>query len=325
MSEEYKGTQVEEFGLTSELSLPNETTTRKLSLKRLAQLTTALTLGVGAVLTFALEENIDHYDPDLVTVSASMLPKSLPNQVKAMEKNVSTADVAIDSDRTQSSGSGIQLNDNTLITAGHVFRDGKGNMFPGATWCNAFIAISPRGFFRATAESSVFSDKSSLDFALLRTKPLVEKGGSLHTVNFADKSYVGEPLYFINYQETPKGYLRPPDTSSTPAIYGGVVEGYDQNGDINVPTVVSYGIGGDYDARLGSSGGPVFNAEGELVGISVQVYNPTSTVKEYSSLLRHVGLEKFAGNMQYTTAVVEPVTPKMVNEFEASLVPLKPC
>ena len=176
----------------------------------------------------------------------------------------------------------------------------------------------PRGLFRGITQSSVYSDKTALDFALLRTKPIGKIEGSTRAVSFADKSYVGEPLFFINYQITPKGYLRPPSTSTNPAIYGGVVESYDQNGYINVPTVVSYGADGDRDARLASSGGPAFNAEGELVGISVQIHNAGPTVKDFSWLLRHLGLEKFAGNMQYTDAIVEPVTPKMIDEMEAS-------
>jgi len=320
MSEENKGQLVEEFGLANNLSSSDEITRTKFSLMRVAKAVAALTLAAGAVVTFDAEENIYHSDPDLVAVSASMLPKTLPNQVKAMEQNVLEVAESIDLSKTQVSGSGIQLNNNTLITAGHIFRDGKGNKFPNATWCNAFTAISPRGFFRGISQSSVFSNNSAVDFALLRTKPIGKIEGSTHAVSFADKSYVGEPLYFINYQITSKGYLRPPSTSSNPAIYGGVVESYDQNGDINVPTFESYGIGGDRDARLASSGGPVFDAEGELVGLSVQVDNAGPTVKGFSWLLRHLGLEKFAGNMQYTDAIVEPVTPKMIDEFETSQV-----
>jgi len=328
MMEAHGGQPIEELELTSNLGVSDEINRKRISLKRLAKIVTATTLLAGVALMPELQEtiyhaekNIEHFDHDLIPVSASMLPKTLPNKVKAMEPNVLQALDSIDLSRVQESGSGIQINNNTLITAGHIFRNGKGNKFPDATWCNAFTGIGPRGLFRGVSQFSEYSSNSALDFALLHTKPIGKIEGSTHTVSFADKSYVGEPLYFINYQITPKGSLRKPSTSVKPAIYGGVVEGYAQNRDINVPTVVSYGAYGDYDARLASSGGPVFNGEGELVGITVQVYNAAPIVKGYSWLLSHIGLEKYSGNMQYTDAIVEPISSKVIDEFEASQAP----
>lgn len=329
VAEEYKNPELSCVASVYGASETNQPKHERISLVRLAKIIGALSLTAGAFITYKAESKILSTDSGTIAVSAAMMPTKLPKQVKAMETNVVAVEEAIDKDLYQISASGLQLNRNTILTAGHVFRSANGKMFNDANWCSAFTSVSPRGFMRGVSQSSEFNYKSGSDLAVVRTRPLTKLNESIRPVRFARRTHLGEAVYFVNYQVTPNGDWRLPDpqnkAADQPAIYGGEIEGYDQNGYFNVPTVQSYGAYNDSSARVASSGGPVFNDHGELVGITVRVINSGPTLKAFNWLFDHVDLSAYGGNAQYTTAVVEPVNPNLLHQLSTNQQPFGPC
>ncbi|HNJ44473.1 MAG TPA: serine protease, partial [Acidobacteriota bacterium] len=158
-----------------------------------------------------------------------------------------------------SSGSGVFIGSTGLIlTARHVVfqQEGKGEVFP-EIWCGVMSADSPytppnRGF-----RLQLVKDERQLDLALLRIPAPVN--GTFPQLNLGTGSelFYGSLLRVAGFPEAGGA-----TTTVVPTTVLGID---DQLGEIKV----------DGALMRGASGGPAFNAKGELIGIVLGVKKDT--------------------------------------------------
>ena len=137
----------------------------------------------------------------------------------------------------------------------------------------------------------------------------------------------GDSLYLVNYEPDGNSIDRNPNASanpvsqaqihSLPAIYSAVYLTSAGGKYIIATGIKSYGKGvPDTMSRPGASGGPVFNASGQLVGIIVSIQTDKYTSQNLSALY-NVNNSDFGGSRQLQIEEVQPITQSLINTYSA--------
>lgn len=211
----------------------------------------------------------------------AVFPESLPEDVQRQERrSASIQDIKV---KTLSGGRWGSAKEYTLLTGGSSVELGRG-LFATARHviagmpCNYIHVHDPTSALKpvSLARSTInFPDSGYDDLGLIVTKsPEEAKYDESLLPKPKDVPRVGEDVYLVNYQPINER-LRDPFSRNpslrSPAIYGGLVLGMSRyGGDYVVATgYKSYGAVRDATTRGGASGGPVYNSEGKLIGLSV--------------------------------------------------------
>jgi hypothetical protein len=300
----------------------------------------------GSLLAIAAEK---YYDREKINLAA--LPAQLPAGIKRYIRNVGLVSnyfanrlLLQEQDNGDKnvypyaaraySGSGVLLNSRYVLTAGHMFLSGTNKpLINAATECEDLTFSYDIGrqelqsVVASESGSYKYNDSTSLpDAGLLDLGPNVYQGNAaLPAIEISKQTlYAGEPLFFVNYEPTASGKYRDPinpaGSYTKPAIYGGFYIGKDQNGeDYDVLLgVKSYGAVKDVFSRPGASGGPVFNSEGQLVGIDVQGYDSEPGTDEYEQDW-NVQLQHDNPHQKLETEIIQPITPSIIKGLETNL------
>ncbi len=239
-------------------------------------------------------------------------------------------------------GSGILISKTRVLTAGHVINSPDNKPIKGIDNCAALQIDSKFGEQYPTKEIATYKDEGTTrlpDVALLES-----------AFNFPyspvhlDRSQIkqGQRLYFANYEPTASGAIRDPlslsHQLSLPAVYGGVVIGKQQNGDIEVLTgIKGYQVEGaaikDSHTRPGSSGGPAFNANGQLIGTVVELIawnssanrtETTLTVNKFESF-NNIKINNALPNLRLQETIIQPIGATLISKMTGELTGAKPC
>jgi FlaG/FlaF family flagellin (archaellin) len=147
---------------------------------------------------------------------------------------------------------------------------------------------------------------------------------------------VGQDVYFVNYEPTAKGVFRSPSESDLqtlnnddgvpssklehPAIYGGVVTQIESDGDLDVADgFKSYGVIDDAESRPGASGGPVFNQDGQLVGLSDDASDETKPISAEDFVEPYESVTGISPNTPLDLTVVQPVDERLLTSLKQRL------
>ena len=219
-------------------------------------------------------------------------------------------------------GSGVVINDEQILTAGHNVEDGKGLA------CSQTQVLAAGMLSRASASQEVVTYASveygqDEDIAVLQVKP---------SANFKDLPDVrlagglpqaGETVYFINYQPAADGGARTPFAKDAayaePAIFSATVLGTaDSHFAVATGGGKSFGKGlSDVLLRKGASGGAVVNGDGELVGLSVASESLAAN-RSAASILREYQVNLPPQN--YQVAYMQQVDSGLVNRLRTGMV-----
>jgi S1-C subfamily serine protease len=159
----------------------------------------------------------------------------------------------------QALGSGFVVsNDGYILTNAHVVSDN------GETVKTVKVVFKGTGTETKTVTGTVVGADNTSDVALIKVDP--GKVGSLDPIPLGDSGKVqpGEPVVAIG---NPLGY----DFSITEGIVSAT------NRSLQSPngSVISNGIQTDAAINEGNSGGPLINAEGQVIGINEQIASTT--------------------------------------------------
>ncbi len=301
---------------------------------RRALLLGSLALGVTAtVISVKAELELQSINPANIHPSAYMFPEQLPPAVAAAEKDivsiVGPGEIA----------SGFQYGNNYVVTAGHVIDSVGGVIKKGVNHCGSVIASSQAGNYAAVGQSTTFSSFDSLkvdDFSLLKVNHLERSSTSVNLPRiFNGREAIGSKVYFINYEPISDGgqlrnpTIEAPGKYSKPAIYAGVIAAYQANEDyVVMDNIKSYGEVNTARTIPGASGGPVFNSQGEVIGIVVTIMPNTlgnQVLSFFAGLNKMLGQSNDSVNLIDGLTIVEPITTAQIRQHQQTMRPLPVC
>ena len=171
--------------------------------------------------------------------------------------------------------SGFYIGGNTIITAGHVVKNGikdsgsQKNMKLTAGTEHAGIDLSEIFYEQIPGTKTGSGSDTSRDIAVIRFDPKTEFGKQLKKSDgLLPSTYVdtGDQAWAVNFQD---GHAKP---QIVPMLVGGGVGDARLSRDTPSRRVLMVGIDNkDHDALLsGGSGGVVINNKGEVLGMTVQ-------------------------------------------------------
>lgn len=233
-----------------------------------------LALGAGAVASGAVsipsDANISSIDSNKNNSGDSKpLVTSDTADWESVSKKVSSSVVSI---QTQlqggvAAGSGAIIDAKTgyIITNNHVVESAK----------TIYVTLSNGQIY----EASLKGNDATTDIAVIQLNKVPD---GLTAVSFgdSDKLNVGEPTMAIG---NPLGYANSASTGIISALNRPVSVASDSSGDAN-NNVVTNAIQVDAAVNQGNSGGPLFNAAGEVIGITSSIASLSSSSQSAGSI-----------------------------------------
>lgn len=236
-------------------------------------------------------------------------------------------------------GSGVKVAPDEFLTAGHmvVHGDDDGDTYSSNFDCTRLtmrarapiVQVPSYDFMPAHDASGVKT--SDIDLAVMWLTDewsSADRGVPFAPVQDAGNK-VGTEAFFVNYEPTSGNLLRSPSLDAAdlaaPAEFGGVVID-----DTDEKMLVLTGIGENYGSglpddrvRVGASGGPVFDENGGLEGITQAIYVADSTPENIASEfnVRLTGSLPGKHFDAYQVTIVQKVTPQILG----GLVTAKSC
>lgn len=210
--------------------------------------------------------------------------------IKKVSPSVVSIQTQLSNGVAAGSGAIIDANNGYIITNNHVVKDAK----------TIYVTLSNGQIYEGTLKGS----DATTDIAIVKLNT-VPKG--LQSVSFADSDalQVGQPTMAIG---NPLGYANSASTGIISALNRPVSVSSDGNAQ---DAVVTNAIQVDAAVNQGNSGGPLFNASGEVIGITssiASVSNNTSSAGSIgigfaipSNLVKKVG-ESIIKNGSFTHA-----------------------
>ncbi len=172
--------------------------------------------------------------------------------------------VSVDSYQGKSVGSGVILSaDGLILTNNHVISD--------ATSGNGQITITFNN--GKTAQGSIVGYDTGSDLAVIKAQSV--SGLPTATLGDSDKVQVGDTVIAIG---SPDGLQSTVTSGIVSALNRQVTVSSDSSSRYSSGNQVTYNaIQTDASLNPGNSGGPLLNAQGQVVGINSAIYSPTSS------------------------------------------------
>ena len=233
-----------------------------------------LALGAGAVASGAVsipsDANISSIDSNKNSGGDSKpLVTSDTADWESVSKKVSSSVVSIQTQLqggvAAGSGAIIDAKNGYIITNNHVVESAK----------TIYVTLSNGQIY----EASLKGTDATTDIAVIQLNKVPD---GLTAVSFgdSDKLAVGEPTMAIG---NPLGYANSASTGIISALNRPVSVASDSNGDAN-NNVVTNAIQVDAAVNQGNSGGPLFNASGEVIGITSSIASLSSSSQSAGSI-----------------------------------------
>lgn len=233
-----------------------------------------LALGAGAVASGAVsipsDANISSIDSNKNNSGDSKpLVTSDTADWESVSKKVSSSVVSIQTQLqggvAAGSGAIIDAKNGYIITNNHVVESAK----------TIYVTLSNGQIY----EASLKGNDATTDIAVIQLNKVPD---GLTAVSFgdSDKLNVGEPTMAIG---NPLGYANSASTGIISALNRPVSVASDSSGDAN-NNVVTNAIQVDAAVNQGNSGGPLFNASGEVIGITSSIASLSSSSQSAGSI-----------------------------------------
>lgn len=233
-----------------------------------------LALGAGAVASGAVsipsDANISSIDSNKNSSGDSKpLVTSDTADWESVSKKVSSSVVSIQTQLqggvAAGSGAIIDAKNGYIITNNHVVESAK----------TIYVTLSNGQIY----EASLKGTDATTDIAVIQLNKVPD---GLTAVSFgdSDKLAVGEPTMAIG---NPLGYANSASTGIISALNRPVSVASDSSGDAN-DNVVTNAIQVDAAVNQGNSGGPLFNASGEVIGITSSIASLSSSSQSAGSI-----------------------------------------
>lgn len=233
-----------------------------------------LALGAGAVASGAVsipsDANISSIDSNKNSGGDSKpLVTSDTADWESVSKKVSSSVVSIQTQLqggvAAGSGAIIDAKNGYIITNNHVVESAK----------TIYVTLSNGQIYEASLKGA----DATTDIAVIQLNKVPD---GLTAVSFgdSDKLAVGEPTMAIG---NPLGYANSASTGIISALNRPVSVASDSSGDAN-DNVVTNAIQVDAAVNQGNSGGPLFNASGEVIGITSSIASLSSSSQSAGSI-----------------------------------------
>lgn len=190
----------------------------------------------------------------------------------SVNKKVSSSVVSIQTQLNNGvaagSGAVIDAENGYIITNNHVVESAK----------TIYVTLSNGQIYEADLKGS----DATTDIAVIKLKK-VPKGLTAVSFGDSDKLAVGESTMAVG---NPLGYANSASTGIISALNRpvSVVDGNAGNGDKSSPSIVTNAIQVDAAVNQGNSGGPLFNADGEVIGITSSIASLSSSSSSAGSI-----------------------------------------
>ncbi len=291
----------------------------------------ASVLAVGAVGFVAVSKLLDH--PKFEAIEPEAVKAQEPSVVKILNPGASKFGLI---------GSGVKIGENQVLTAGHLLRNSVGSLPDAGFKCGDIwvedASSGPRTAQKARKAVSRYTfradkdkpEPGGIDVSLVQIEDDSSFTGLPSATIVSQAPKPGDHVYFTNYQPYDAKTQRDPSAKKgitplgegilEPAKYDGMFVGRLDHG--RGEEVVVTGLN-TYDklkptdnfSKLGSSGGPVFSARGELIGLSNAVTSESvrSVEKEF-----HVRLP-FSPLDQVHLEYIQPIDHQLVADLQQAL------
>ncbi len=275
-------------------------------------------------------------------INVGFLPPTLPPSIEHEIYNVGQVynEIINRHDHTYVGydGSGIQITPTLILTAGHIVLSGETKPlvnYPSQCSNLTFNNLSTGGALTYLESGSYKYGDNTIkpDIAMIFAPYQSGESGvglsqvirhSVSNIPIANNAPThGQPLYFVNYEPTAQKVFRSPYNTRQryiyPAIYGGIYYDSTANGEYVVLTgMKSYGQVKDTNSRPGASGGAVFNAAGQLIGLSVMGGSPIEAVSYSHSSESNASTPV---DVQLGVSYIQPVNKGLIKELHKELHP----
>ncbi len=288
-------------------------------------------VGTWLAAKYAADHKHDGYD-------VQDIPAALPKPVKSKTGSAVKIKFEPHADGLRF-GSGVKIGPDLVLTAGHVVN--KANPWGQIDCAGSYVSsvLRPDQYepthqiiSMASSHMDTRDDTRGQDIGLLRVNS-DQTFDSLPTADIAkDRPQVGAAAFFINYETDADPHIKHapyqglgigPSVEGTgkyydhAAEYAGTVISNDGPYIELATSVQGYGPkpGMEIDSYPGSSGGPVFDADGNLIGESVASYTVSENIRQIN---REYGVKLPYPFLRRIT-IVQPITPSILRPYIEAL------